>query len=576
MKLLFTKKLRFAFELVFFLIFNGLSLYGQDGKTQDYQKLKNEYEKFSKEDRKALPIINKLIAKAKKEKNNSMLFLGYQDAIYYCADNNLKLKYADSTIITAFKINNNDAIASAYLGKGIIYYFNFKKYTPALNEYLKAYVYSKNSKNQYLHHKVIYHLGVVKSYLGYYQEAMIQFNQCINYFNEKYKSSSNPNEKYNYKRGYLNSLHQAIVCYRNLNQLKKSDSLIVVGLANTINNKDFALENSYFLKCKGFSQYYQKNYTEALKNLKSSLPELVKINDFSWVSVNYFFQGKCYSALNNNSLAIKKFTSVDSIFSKNNFIIPELRENYEILIDYHKKKKNTDQQLYYMKQLLKADSLISKDFSYLAPKIHREYDTQSLFDDKEKLEKTIINRTLMIIVVSIFSVIAFILFLVRYRREKVIKRKYKLLEYKLQNKQEVDINNKVIKNSDRKISISSEVANEILAKLQKFEDKNEFLKKGLTLNKLASKFATNTYYLSWVVNEHKKVNFNRYINELRISYITNLLYTNKKYLNYTVEALAEECGMASRQNFSDLFYEINGIRPKDFIKNRALEFENSK
>ncbi|MGV0856934.1 helix-turn-helix transcriptional regulator [Empedobacter brevis] len=37
-------------------------------------------------------------------------------------------------------------------------------------------------------------------------------------------------------------------------------------------------------------------------------------------------------------------------------------------------------------------------------------------------------------------------------------------------------------------------------------------------------------------------------------------------LEYTVEGLALNCGVFSRQNFSDLFQEINGIRPTDFIK----------
>lgn len=67
------------------------------------------------------------------------------------------------------------------------------------------------------------------------------------------------------------------------------------------------------------------------------------------------------------------------------------------------------------------------------------------------------------------------------------------------------------------------------------------------------------------------MNFNKYMAELRINYITNLLNTNTKYLNYTIEALAEECGIAARQNFSNLFFDINGIRPTDYIRNRKKE-----
>lgn len=60
---------------------------------------------------------------------------------------------------------------------------------------------------------------------------------------------------------------------------------------------------------------------------------------------------------------------------------------------------------------------------------------------------------------------------------------------------------------------------------------------------------------------------------MRINYITQKLYNDREYLKYTVETLAEKCGMASRQNFSDLFQEINGIRPTDFVKQRKKEME---
>ncbi|WP_449399366.1 helix-turn-helix domain-containing protein [Chryseobacterium wanjuense] len=85
---------------------------------------------------------------------------------------------------------------------------------------------------------------------------------------------------------------------------------------------------------------------------------------------------------------------------------------------------------------------------------------------------------------------------------------------------------------------------------------------------------TNSNYLSQVINEYKEVNFNKYLSELRIHYITNLLFENREYLKYGIETLAKECGIASRQNFSDLFYEINGIRPTDFIRKRKQELDN--
>lgn len=572
---------------LFLLIWiSNLSFYGQTSQNPSFETLRLAYDNYEKNDIKALPFVQKLINKAKKENNFSELVNGYQDAVYFEKNKFLKLKYADSTIVAAIKSKDNNLITSAYLGKGIIYYSNFRKYTPALNEYLKAFTYVKNSDNKYLHYKVIYHLGVVKSYLGYYDEALIHFKDCIHFFESQLKSDLHPNEIYNHKKGYLNSIHQANVVYRSLQLHKKSDSLIALGLRQSINQKDFNLEYNYFLKSKGVSLYYNRQYKEALPYLNESLKGLKKADDFVWVSVNYFFQGKSLLHLNQKDLAIKKFEKIDSIFTKHQFILPELRNNYEILINIYKKENNVEKQLYYMKQLIKADSVMSRDFIYLAPKIHKEYDAKFLYDSKTELERRIHIRNILVIIFIVISLVLFILYLLKYRRENRINAQYKFLEKKyLEALNNLEISSTSVKETilpktselenQRKLGLSKEIELEILKKLEAFEKTKGFTKKGINLNLLASKFETNSHYLSWVINENKKVNFNRYLIELRINYITNLLFSDKKYLNYTVDALAEECGIASRQNFSALFYEMNGIRPKDFINQRKQELENS-
>lgn len=574
---------KFWFFVLFLLI--GLSnnyCFGQKPHQDSYESLKEKYDGFDKNDAKALPFVNRFILKAKKESNYLKLVQGYQDAIYFEPNKLLKLKYADSTLIAAYHSEDNDLITSAYLGKGIIYYSNFRKYTPALNEYLKAFSYVKNSDNEYFHYKVIYHLGVVKSYLGYYQEAIIHFNDCIKYFETKQASNLHPNEVYNHKKGYLNSIHQALVCYRNLKEHQKSDSLVEVGLKNSADKKDFVLEYNYFLKSKGISEYYAHHYPKALHYLTLSVKELKKANDFSWVSVNYFYQGKSLMALNKMSLAIPKFEKVDSIFNKNQFILPELRNNYEILISYYKKRKNAEKQLYYMNQLLKADSIIGKDFIYLSTKIHKDYDTKALYEEKKELEKDMLSRNVLLFFLVSVSIVFLILFIKKYRKEKMIQSKYELLQKKLLTNHNLlpkNDNLSLENDSDwldiqKKYFVNQDIVENISSKLEKFEINNEFLKKGITLNTLASYFGTNTKYLSTVIHDYKKKNFNKYINDLRIDYITRHIYNSTKYHHFTIEALAEECGFSSRQHFSDLFYEINGIRPKDFIRKRVQELKN--
>ena len=440
-----------------------------------------------------------------------------------------------------------------------------------------AYKYSKNKGDVYLKYKVAYHLGVVKNYLGYHEEALELFKDCLSYFEAGAKDQSlHVNQIFNNEKGYLNSLHQTIVCYRYLNDLKKSDSLTEIGLLKTFNNSDFLQERSYFLKSKGVLEYSNSRYSAAIDFLKQSL-SLIR-DDFAWTSVDYFYIGKSYMALGKQDAAISNFKKIDSIFIKHSFILPELRENYEILINHYKRQRDPEKQLYYTTQLLKADSIIARDFAYLSLKIHREYDTNALMDEKGRLEKANTWSGILIACLGITAVALSVILLKRKKREKEKLDNYLLLEEKLRTNNYLQSQPASISTpnilEDKKNMVTYTITKDLLIKLKRFEEKKQFTQKGLTIQKLAVQFETNSNYLSHVINEQKGMNFNKYLGELRIRHITCLLFEKNIYLNYTIETLARECGIASRQNFSDLFYEINGIRPTDFIRKRKKEIEN--
>lgn len=559
----------------FFIVFFSFTfVFAQDKKKNDYDALRKKYEQFGENDSRAFVYLNQYIKKAKSEKKLLELFQGYRDAVYYCKSTDQRLKYTDSCIDAAYQSSDEDRISTAYILKGSIYYAKQKKYKSALDEYLMAYKYSKNTSDLYLKNKVSYHLGVVKNYLGYYDEALELFKDCTAYFevqaNDKQK---HPFQVFNNQKGYLNSLHQMVICYRNLKFYKEADSIISIGLLKTFNNKDFTQERGYFLKCKGLSEYNNTRYQSAINLLQESSTMIN--DDFAWKSVGYFYIGKSYKALNNEDLAISNFIKIDSIFNKHGFILPELRENYELLINYYKKNSDREKQLYYTTQLLKADSIISRDFSYISPKMHREYDTNSLIEQKGKLEKATTWGGFLILCLVMIATGLVLILIKRYKREKNAAEKYILLEEKLRTEQYSAPNNTTAQKNeafdDKKSQITQSLKEDLLRKLKHFEDKKLFTQKGLTIHKLAIQFETNSNYLSHVINEQKGMNFNRYLGDLRIRHITYLLFEQNIYLNYTIETLAKECGIASRQNFSDLFYEINGIRPTDFIKKRKKE-----
>lgn len=529
---------------------------------------------MAENDEKALPLVNIYLQKAKKEKNYKKIYQGYQDAAFYSANKDQKLKYTDSCVASVLPSGNNELISSAYLEKGVIYYFFFKKYQPALNEYLKAYEYSKNIKNDFLRYRIIYHLGVVKSYLGYYDDALQLFRECTAHFEPLTQADIHPNLIYNNRKGYYNSLHQEIICYSKLQNYSRSDSLLQSGWSSLQSLQEFDLEKAYFLKSIGIADFRKKKYKKSIENLTLALPELKKIDDFAWTSISYFYLGQAYRKINKADIAVSYFIKVDSIFQKQSFILPELRSNYEYLIDYYNKVKNPEKELYYTKQLLKADNILSKDFQYLSNKIHKGYDTKILLEKQKQLENKNSVGFVFLIVSAILILTLLVIIFYRNRKMKEIRLHYRELEKRIisQEKQYTEMPFHSDTAKEKKVEISDETTNDILQKLKIFEQQKGFLEKGLTQQILAANFGTNTTYLSQIINETKGKKFNAYLNELRIRYITLELYHNPKTLEYTIEGLANDCGISSRQNFSNLFYQINGIRPADFIRERKKEF----
>jgi AraC-like DNA-binding protein len=140
----------------------------------------------------------------------------------------------------------------------------------------------------------------------------------------------------------------------------------------------------------------------------------------------------------------------------------------------------------------------------------------------------------------------------------------RVLESPLQNTQDSP-SNKTHKGYEA-IGIAEEVVQQILEKLQLFENQSGFLEATITIQKVATTLNTNSKYLSKIINEYKDKSFVQYINDFRIEYAINQLKKDPKLRNYTIQALALEFGFNNAESFSTAFYKKNGIKPTYFIK----------
>ena len=418
--------------------------------------------------------------------------------------------YADSMIYTAKKSMDNALIGSAYLSKGIVYYAQ-KKHNYALDNYLIANNFISKTNDKYLIYKTKYNIAHIKYYLGFYDEAISLFRECIDYFK---KGDS---------RGYLNSLHSLGLCYNRIGNYGLCTETNEMGIAEGRRLNNYEMQG-YFNYSEGVNQYFRGNYAAAIKKINYSLPTILKNKDFANEAVGYFYIGKSYWDLKNPQMAIPYFKKVDVIFNDKGYIRPDLRNNYELLISYFKSKSNPDRQLYYIEKLLKVDSILNSRYRYVSGRIHKEYDTKELLAQKKKAENLLDKRKYNDFIFTSVIVFLFLSVLFLIYRHIRNKRVYRQRFDELMKKSEVatKLESKNIANGIEDINQDTVAA--VLKQLEKFEKDKKFLEKDLTLTKLAVAFDSNTRYISKIISHYRDKKFVDYLNDLKVDYLIILLF----------------------------------------------------
>jgi len=522
---------------------------------QKYSDYRVRYDNFEENDERALEFVNAYIKEAKTFKNYKELTQAYRDAVSF--SRNKKIEYADSAVWAANLACDPDLIGNSYLTKGSVYYFTYRKYQKALDEYLRAWKYLNQSKDPYLRHKNMYHIGVVKSYLGYYDEAFTLFSKCRSYYRDTFVPSNFPNLRYNMKKGYLNSLHQMGICLFYMKKTKEVSPLINEGLQASADGKDFYIERSYFYKLSGILAYLKEKDKEALYDFNIALAGIEKKSDFTNTSLIYYLKGKILLRNHKKNEGINYLEKVDSIFLDRNFAHPSVREAFELLITYYKDKNDNKKELYYTNQLLQFDRVMLNDFKYLLDKIHKEYDTNDLLTSKKRLE----SSAFFGYIVAGISFGALLVLSARYYKVRKSVKKYQIAGDQTLGEEE---NKDTVPTKLSKLP--GNLADEILDKLKIMEENKFYLEKGLTQNELAKRLKTNTAYLSAIINEYKGTSYNIYLNNMRLEYVMEKLRTSVEWRKYSIDTIADECGFANRPKFSKFFIELTGLTPSEYIQ----------
>ena len=525
---------------------------------KSYEYLDDRIYEYKNDSLKASPYLYAYLNKAKKEKNHEETVNAYQNILHE-SPMNLRLKYADSMVMAAAKSKSNELIGSAFLSKGIVYYSQ-KNYVKAYDYYIKANESISKTENEYLIYKTKYHIAQIKYYLGFYDEAISLFNECLAYF------------KKNQERPYLNSLHSLSVCYNKAGDYSRCSQTNTLGLAECERLKIPEME-FFFKHSEGINQYFLNNYYTSIQMLQEVLPHLNAMTEFANVSIANFYIGKNYWKLQLPAKAVPYFKKVEKAFIEKGYIRPDLREVFELMIKYYKKENNLKSQLYYMDQLLKADSVLTDNNRYLMGKIHKQYDTKEILLEKEKIQQQLVKEKYYDVILISVVVVLF---------SAVIYGTYNHFETKKRNKIKFDLllekneNSGIQKQSPEKFEITDiaqETVQQIIRHLEKFERDKKFLHKEATLAALTVRFNTNSKYLSKVIYHRSGKHFADYINDLKIDYLVELLRNSSAHRNYSISSLAEEAGFTSTPRLTNAFRSKTGISFSYFLK--KLRKENS-
>ncbi|RYG23191.1 MAG: AraC family transcriptional regulator, partial [Chitinophagaceae bacterium] len=297
-------------------------------------------------------------------------------------------------------------------------------------------------------------------------------------------------------------------------------------------------------------------------------------SDFKNVAVCNFYIGKSLLKLQQPDAAMENFRSVDSSFTVNNYLRPDLREAYELLISHHAKTGERDQELYYVRRLLKVDSVLMRDYKYLSGKIRKELDTRALLRFQETLEQEIEQRDYIdAALVGVFALTVAALI----RRQLRIRRRYHAKYEEWQQAIAAPIPALAEPSTQRTadFDISMDIVTPALKRLAKMEKDRKFLAKDMDLSKLAKIMDVNMKYASRIILEYRKKGVIEYIRDLRIAYVVGMLKTDKNFRKYTDQALAAEAGFGSTQNFTRAFKTVMEMPPRFFIAQLLKTNENS-
>ena len=522
---------------------------------QSYDSLINLFNLNKKDSTTAIKISRAYLKKARLDNDSTKMARAYE-RMSNVSEYLDAMIFLDSAIYLSRNSIHKNYPTAPYIFKAHYQYINYD-YKESLNNSILAYKYAKEKKNTLFEISALEKIAGINNLWENHHESIKAEFLILKALDE------NPEIKRSRPKTYLLTLSGIGTSYV---RFKKPDSALYYfkkGIKESLRQKD----SFYYydlVKRSGAALYFKEDYSAARDSLdkgyKNSFDQNTNRTYLFYIGSIYYKQGE-------QEKGLSIFKQIDSIYRNNHILYPELIPTYQTLVNHYKSKGNTKLHLKFLSQFIVVDSLISNINRHVETKMIKDYEIPLLLNEKEKLIATLESKNKKAnyktywayIFLGILTIV-----LIYFRiQQRIYKRKFKRIMSSQPRDNKKDVSNQEV---DRLLNIPETIVSQIMKHLDSFEKEKGYLYSGVTLQSMSKTMGTNANYLSRIVNSKKRMNFTSYINNLRINYSVIELKENKKFRNYSIKAIAEECGYKTAESFSKAFHKKYGIYPSYYIK----------
>lgn len=238
---------------------------------------------------------------------------------------------------------------------------------------------------------------------------------------------------------------------------------------------------------------------------------------------------------------------------------------YDHLANVYLRLNNPIQAAIYRERSVRLNDSVfnTQDFNRVKERLS-DFEEEQKAEQISLLHGRITQQLLVIGLIVVLLVAVVIMSVILIRRNRSLIAAYQVLVEK--NREDIRRNKENTRTNEGE-HLPEEQHRQLLEAIEKVMDADEMIcNPDFDLAALCTQVDSNAKYVSWVINDHYRLNFKALLNKYRIQLASKRLADEENYGNLTIQAIAESVGYKSQTNFIQTFKSIVGMTPSTYQK----------